>query len=108
MGAFVDEEAESGCDETDTQECSLAGGTVVEASSCEPNPCAAVPSSVVTVCCVPDEHEAECEVVTPEHCMAAGGGALAGATSCAENPCGQDGSGEGGGPDGSDGVGSED
>lgn len=39
------------------------------------------------VCCVPDDHGAECEDRTPDEC-AAQGGTVSTATSCLPNPCG--------------------
>jgi hypothetical protein len=107
-GAFVDEEKEAGCDQVSEHECALAGGAVVAATSCEPNPCAAVPPPEVTVCCVPEEGESECEVLTPDHCTASGGTAVSDATSCMDAPCGGGTDGEGtehsgSHPDGSEG-----
>ncbi len=108
-GAFVDEEAENECDETSSQECAMGGGTVVGATSCEPNPCSPVPPPTVTVCCVPQDSEAECEILTPEHC-AAQNGKPSDATSCESDPCSADsGGGDSGGGDsqgGDDGGGS--
>jgi hypothetical protein len=86
-GASVDEESEAGCDDTSTQECAVAGGTVVAATSCEPNPCSAVPPAQVTTCCVPDGSETECEILTPDHCSAVHG-TPSSATSCESDPCG--------------------
>src|SRR5262245_17769815 len=100
-GALVDGEGEPDCEDTGAQECALTGGVVVEADSCDPNPCAAVPPSDVTACCIPEESEdgdddhqgdeSECEVVTFEQCSALGGTATD-ATSCDDDPCGDDGS----------------
>ena len=87
-GAFVDDEQEAECDETDMQECAMAGGTVVQATSCEPNPCAPVPPSQVTVCCIPGHDETECQIIPPDLCTAAQGTAST-ATSCDNDPCGQ-------------------
>jgi hypothetical protein len=107
-GAFVDEESEAECDEVTMQECAMAGGAVVQATSCDSNPCAPVPPPTVTVCCVPDGSETECEILTPEHCSAAHGTPNA-ALSCESNPCGGDSGGDGGdGGDGSSGSDSGD
>lgn len=86
-GAFVSDDAEAECDDVSMAECAGAGGTVVQATSCEPNPCAPVPPATVTVCCVPHGQEAECEILTPDHCTAQGGTANA-AASCESDPCG--------------------
>ncbi len=101
-GAFLDEEAEPECDETSATECAAANGMVVPGTSCDPNPCAPVPPPQVTVCCVADGSESECDVLTPEHCAAVG--TASNATSCDADPCGDGssdgtGSGEGGGGD---------
>ena len=106
-GAFVDEESAAGCDEVTTQECAKAGGTVVQAPSCDANPCAPVPPPQVTVCCVPDGSETECEILTPDHCSAAHGTPNA-ATSCESNPCGgvSGGNGDDSGGNGNDSGGS--
>jgi len=100
-GAFVDEEAEAGCDETSMHECAMAGGTVVQATSCDPNPCASVPPPQVTVCCVPEDGDSQtdCEIVTPEHCTAAHG-TPSDATSCESSPCGGGGNDQGSNEDG--------
>lgn len=94
-GAFVDDEQEAECDETSMQECAMAGGTVVQATSCEPNPCAAVPPAQVTVCCIPGQDETQCEILTPDLCTTAKGTPST-APSCDDDPCGQNSS----GPDG--------
>lgn len=77
------------CEDDLTQaECTARGGAVVEASSCEPNPCMATPPpSNVAPCCVPDDDGAECEVFTPERCVARGG-TTASSISCEPDPCG--------------------
>ena len=94
-GAFVDEESDAECDETSMQECAMAGGTVVQATSCEPNPCAAVPPSQVTVCCIPGQDEAACEILTPDLCATVKGTPST-APACDDDPCGQNST----GPDG--------
>jgi hypothetical protein len=85
-GAFVDDEHEAECDEVSMQECAAAGGTVVQATSCDPNPCAPVPPSQVTVCCVPDEGEMKCEILPPDLCAVRGTPNTA--VSCEADPCG--------------------
>jgi hypothetical protein len=87
-GAFVDDEQEAECDETDMQECAMAGGTVVQATSCEPNPCAPVPPAQVTVCCIPGQDQVACEIIPPDLCTAAQGTPNT-ATSCDNDPCGE-------------------
>jgi hypothetical protein len=94
-GAFVDDGQEAECDETDMQECAMAGGTVVQATSCEPNPCAPVPPSNVTVCCIPGTDETECQIIPPDLCTTANGTPST-AASCDNDPCGQNST----GPDG--------
>ena len=102
-GAFVDDEQEAECDETDMQECAMAGGTVVQATSCEPNPCAPVPPSQVTVCCIPGQDQTACEILTPDLCSTANGTPST-APSCDDDPCGQNST----GPDGGSSSGSGD
>jgi hypothetical protein len=76
-------------DELTQLDCATRGGTVVQATSCHPNPCAAAtPPAEVTACCVPDDDEVECKVLTPERCTARGGTAATG-TSCAPDSCGE-------------------
>jgi len=89
-GAFCDDDPEVECEhEFSAEACAAEGGTVVEATSCDPNPCTPVPPANLVVCCVPedDEDEIECEIRTPERC-ASHGGTVSAATSCADNPCG--------------------
>jgi hypothetical protein len=84
-----DDESESECEDDSATECTAAGGIVVEAASCEPNPCAPTtpPAGDAVACCVPeDEGESECEVRTTEACAAMGGTAM-GVTSCDPDPC---------------------
>jgi hypothetical protein len=67
------------------------GGIVVNATSCDPNPCAAIPpADPDVVCCLPDnggDGVPECEDRTAEECAAAGG-TVSTATSCTPDPCG--------------------
>ena len=66
------------------------GGTVVQATSCVPNPCAVTPPAEGdVVCCLPDnggDGLAECEDRTAAACTAAGG-TVSDATSCTPDPC---------------------
>jgi hypothetical protein len=97
-GAFVDDDREVDCEDDMSQAaCVEHGGMVVQAPSCDPNPCQPTPPPDVVVCCVPDGDETECEHVTRQHCSDAGG-TVSTATSCENHPCG---GGEGG--DGGDG-----
>jgi hypothetical protein len=82
-GAFVDEDAEVECDE-DASDCAEEGGTVITATSCEPNPCTPTPPPTLVACCVPDEDETECRMLTPETCSAKG---TPSGTSCASASC---------------------
>jgi hypothetical protein len=83
-----DDESESECEDHNAADCVAAGGMVVEASSCDPNPCAPVPPPTgdAVACCVTHEGENECEVITTEACTASGGTAMTGAT-CEPDPC---------------------
>jgi hypothetical protein len=104
-GAFADDDPEVECEDRTPAECAAQGGTVVQATSCDPNPCAPVSPPTVVVCCTPeDEGEMECELRTPDHC-AARNGTVSTATSCDPNPCGGSG-GSGDDNGGSDGSGS--
>jgi hypothetical protein len=102
-GAFVDDDPEVECEDGVSQaECANHGGMVVQASSCDPNPCQPVPPPQLVICCVPDGGETECERITVDHCTAAHG-TTSSATSCDTDPCGGGGgggSGDGGGEDG--------
>jgi len=101
-GASGDDDPEVECEDDTTQaECASQGGTVVQATSCDPNPCQPTPPPQVVVCCVPDGGEAECEELTPDHCTAEGG-TVNSATSCDPDPCttgGDGGSGDSGSGD---------
>jgi hypothetical protein len=88
-GAFVDDDPELGCHAGVTAaECAEHHGTLVDATSCEPNPCAPVPPVALVTCCVPedDDEGMECEFRTADHC-AAKGGTVNPAPSCDPNPC---------------------
>jgi hypothetical protein len=98
--ATEDDESEAECEDVTTQaECAGNGGTVVQASSCDPNPCQVTPPVDQAACCVmrtdDGESETECEVISSAACTAAGGTAP-GAATCDADPCGS-GSGDGGG-----------
>jgi hypothetical protein len=103
--ATGDDESEAECEDVATQaECAGLGGTIVQAPSCDANPCAAAPPSTRTACCVPDDDgggEIDCKVLSDEACSAQGGtpvgvsGGTAAAT-CSGDPCG---GGSGGGDD---------
>jgi hypothetical protein len=105
-GAFVDDDPEVECEEDTSQaECAAQGGTLVQATSCEPNPCQPIPPAQIVACCVPDGDESECEEITPDHCTARDG-TVNSATSCDPNPCPTGSGGNGGGGDGGGGDGS--
>jgi len=75
------------CEDRTPAECAAEGGTVSDATSCLPNPCAGAPNpGVDVVCCLPDDSGPECEDRTQAEC-AAQGGTVVEATSCAANPC---------------------
>ncbi len=112
-GAFTDDDPETECDDdASSAECAAEGGMVVQATSCDPNPCQPPPPPNLVVCCVsqgdqgeqegePQTEPAECEHITADRCQAAGG-TVSMATSCDSHPCG------GGGGDGDGGSGSGD
>ena len=96
-----DDESESECeDEISDAACAAAGGLVVQATSCDPNPCQATPPPDVFACCSAhsgdgggdgeeSSHQGgglECEVRSADACAAEGGTTTA-ATSCDPNPC---------------------
>jgi len=99
-----DDESESECeDEISDAACAAAGGLVVQATSCDPNPCQATPPPNVFACCTGDSggdsgdrggdsaessHGGglECEVKSADAC-AADGGTTTAATSCTPDPC---------------------
>jgi hypothetical protein len=73
-GAVIDDDPAVECEEDLSEsECADHGGMVVDASSCEPNPCQPVPPPDMVVCCVPDDDGSDCEHVTSQHCSDAGG-----------------------------------
>jgi hypothetical protein len=96
-GAFVgrchDHEGEGNdvtCQEIDAMACGMAGGTVVEAASCDPNPCVPVQPPAVPCCLSGDDDDAECAMLTADRCTAHHG-TVSTATSCHPNPCGNGG-----------------
>lgn len=103
-GAFVDDDPEVECqDDVSSAECAAEGGMVVQATSCEPNPCQPTPPPNLVICCVsqgdqgqqqgqPQTEPPECEHLTAAACTAAGG-TVSTATSCESDPCGGGGSG---------------
>jgi hypothetical protein len=76
------------CENRTADECAAQGGIVVEATSCDPNPCAPVtpPANEDIQCCLPNNGGAECEDRTPAEC-AVEGGVNAGAGTCTPDPC---------------------
>ena len=94
------------CEDRTAAACTAAGGTVSDATSCNPDPCnAGAPPVTNIACCVPDNSGAECEDRTPDACAAEGGTPAASGT-CVPDPCGaaasQDDGSHGGGGSGGD------
>jgi len=107
-GAFCwhDEKDDVDCRQVSSADCAAAGGTVVTATSCHPNPCMPVPPANLVACCVTEhDGDTDCKQLTSERCTSLGGSA-AGAF-CDPDPCsGADGDGGGhGGHGGHDGGG---
>jgi hypothetical protein len=98
IGAFVDDDPEVECEDDVSQaECATEGGMVVQATSCDPNPCQPVSPPNLVICCVSQgdqgEHEGEpqtespeCEHITADECRASGG-TVSSAASCVPDPC---------------------
>jgi len=113
-----DEESESECEhEVSDADCAAAGGLVVEATSCDPNPCQATPAPDVFACCIAHaggggddggdgeggddgdhhggdhQHGEACAPSGPAcrlktaDACTAAGGTLTAATSCTPDPC---------------------
>jgi hypothetical protein len=106
--ATEDDESEAECEQVENErECADDDGMVVQAASCDPNPCQAAPPADASACCVTQtddegETEAECRVISADACQAAGG-SPAGVASCSNDPCGGgDQGGDQGGDDGGD------
>jgi hypothetical protein len=76
------------CQEIDAMACGMAGGMVVVAASCDPNPCVPVQPPVVP-CCLSgeDDDDVQCVMLTADHCTA-NHGIVSDATSCQSSPCG--------------------
>jgi hypothetical protein len=92
--ATGDDESEAECEVVVSEaECADNEGTVVQATSCTPNPCQVTPPVDQAACCVTEtddgQSETECEVISSAACTAAGGSAP-GAATCDNDPCGQD------------------
>ena len=112
--ATGDDESEAQCTEVATQaDCAEMNGSVVQATSCDADPCAAPPPTNLTACCVTHsddgETETECEVLSSSTCTALSGMPVSG-TTCEPNPCPTpsgtpSGTPGGGGDDGGDGGG---
>jgi len=83
----VPDDSGAECEDRTPAECAAEGGTLVDATSCLPNPCEGAPNpGVDVVCCLPDDSGPECEDRTEAEC-ALQGGTVVEATSCAPNPC---------------------
>jgi hypothetical protein len=89
-GAFIGEEDDEGSprgqcvSHTSADACAAAGGRVVSASFCHPNPCGpATPPAAA--CCLGGDDEPECKMLPPDACTNAGG--TVSGMSCALNPC---------------------
>ena len=87
-GAFVDDDPKVGCHpNSSAEQCAEHHGTLLQATSCDPNPCAPVPPVALVTCCVPeDDDKVECEFRTADRC-ASKGGTVSTAASCDPNPC---------------------
>lgn len=97
--ATHDDESDAECHEVATvADCAALDGMAVEASSCDPNPCAVTPPPNQAACCIADNGrdegedagESECKVISAEACAAAGG-KVSSSTSCHPDPCDVDG-----------------
>jgi hypothetical protein len=65
--------------------CGAAGGTVVSADSCHPNPCSQTMPPVAVGCCLGGGDETVCRMLTPDACTSAGG--TVSGQSCVPDPC---------------------
>jgi uncharacterized membrane protein YgcG len=95
-----DDESAAECEAVSTEaQCVANGGMVVQAASCDPNPCQGTPPVNPGACCLmhseDGESEVECKTISADACAAAGGTIPAGAASCAADPCASQG-GDGG------------
>src|SRR5262249_20242238 len=96
--------------------CTAAGGTVVTAISCHPNPCT-VPPPPPHACCFPGSADGafigdrggsrseECRMLPPPACVGQGG--RVSGPSCASHPCSRHGGGDDGDGQGDDSQGNE-
>src|SRR5262249_24549697 len=90
-GAFVgdddDERSPGGgqcVSHTSPEACSAAGGAVVSASSCNPNPCGPTTPPAVA-CCLGGNDEPDCKMLPSDVCTNAGG--TVSGMSCASTNC---------------------
>lgn len=92
-GAFIGGEDDERCprgpcvSHTSPAACAAAGGTVVSASSCHPNPCGPTTPPAVA-CCLDGDDEPGCKMLAPDACTNAGG--RVSGMSCAPDPCSGD------------------
>jgi hypothetical protein len=111
-GAFSqghDDGGEVECEDRTQAACAAAGGTVVPATSCTPNPCTPTPPPADEIVCCVSHHShsaTECEVLTPATCTAREGTPSTAAActpdACAASPSaagGNDGAGHDAGDD---------
>jgi hypothetical protein len=89
-GAFIgdehDERSPGGqcVSHTSPDACAAAGGTVVSAGSCHPNPCGPTTPRAVA-CCLSGDDDAECRMLAPDACTNAGG--MVSGMLCTPDPC---------------------
>ena len=82
-----DEDGEGAeCDDLTPDDCSAEGGTMISATSCDPNPCEPTPPADPRVVCCTGDGNLTCGHSTASACTAAQGVDL-GAGSCDPNPC---------------------
>lgn len=97
-GALIDDASHIRCEEeTSVEACTGAGGKVMSATSCDPDPCHPVPPAEHVGCCLAEHCEHEdgddhdrmgCRELTPERCAALGGsagGAFCGPSTCPDH-----------------------
>lgn len=104
--ATHDDESEAECEDVASEaECAALDGTLVQASSCDDDPCNGTAPVDRTACCVPDDDgsgEIDCEVLSTDACAARGGigvGTGTAAATCSGDPCGLGGGGDDDGGD---------
>ena len=89
-GAFIGDDDDEGSSRsqcvshTSADACAAAGGTVVSAGSCHPNPCSPTTPPAVA-CCLCGDDEAECKMLAPDACTNSGG--KVSGMSCSPDPC---------------------